>query len=612
MDTITPEPMAKKAFTDPVAAWAYLSDIYRRNTGFIRDQLISLTRAMCQGPRPRFLSGGAGHLEELRQDRLYPALRYLHTPGLYRTTVTAPELFKSYLIEQFTVILANHGGAIEVGESTTRIPLHFAIPTTERIDGEAINALPIPLRDLFDVPDLQDTDDEIANGTFVPPPGGPYPLAHFTAPRVDYSLQRLAHYTGTEPDHFQNFVIFTNYAFYMDEFARTAQRYMEEGHPEYESFVEPGGFVTHNSRLGGSTSGTRTTRIPQMPALHLTMPRNRGITIVNIGVGPSNAKTATDHIAVLRPHAWIMLPMRRSIRSSTSVVKVRTVPSMTQVSGTTLVASPVWIIVTEITPVSMGRLLRLMMVWKACTIWQAAGTGSTPRCGIAACEPLPRSVILNSLLEAKHGPARTAKCPWGRPGQLWKPKMASTGKRSNRPSLIISRAPPPPSSAGWKTSTTLPSKCRCWARWCAAASKVAVCPSCPQACILPACRLACANAFFSWMGKASMSARKATARADVPWRITPTTPVPPSPRCTSIPHSPRRAATRSAVRCSSKQSSGWACKSRRIAAWVSAWVSRESRTRMNRGPKNVRSILPPGRWACVDCGFRCLPRAPWS
>jgi AMP nucleosidase len=26
-----------------------------------------------------------------------------------------------------------------------------------------------------------------------------------------------------------------------------------------------------------------------------------GITIVNIGVGPSNAKTITDHLAVLRP-----------------------------------------------------------------------------------------------------------------------------------------------------------------------------------------------------------------------------------------------------------------------------------------------------------------------
>ncbi len=317
MDTITPAPLPQKAFTDPQAAWAYVSEIYHRNTGFIRAQLLGLTK---------------GHVPKGRVRAFYPEVQvtsrsygktdstlpygYLHTPGLYRTTITAPDLFKTYLIEQFTVILRNHGGAIEVGESSTKIPLHFAIPTTERIDGEAINALPIPLRDLFDVPDLADTDDEIANGTFVPPPGGPYPLAHFTAPRVDYSLQRLSHYTGTEPDHFQNFVIFTNYGFYMDEFARTAQRYMEEGHPEYESFVEPGGFVTHNSRLGGGTSGTRATRIPQMPALHLTLPRNRGITIVNIGVGPSNAKTATDHIAVLRPHAWIMLGHCAGLRNS--------------------------------------------------------------------------------------------------------------------------------------------------------------------------------------------------------------------------------------------------------------------------------------------------------
>jgi AMP nucleosidase len=111
-------------------------------------------------------------------------------------------------------------------------------------------------------------------------------------------------------------VIFTNYAFYMDEFARVAQRYMEDGHPDYETFVEPGGFATRNARLGGGTIGTRATRTPQMPALHLTMPRNRGITIVNIGVGPSNAKTITDHIAVLRPHAWIMLGHCAGLRNS--------------------------------------------------------------------------------------------------------------------------------------------------------------------------------------------------------------------------------------------------------------------------------------------------------
>jgi hypothetical protein len=98
---------------------------------------------------------------------------YLHTPGIYRTTITAPDLFKELSDRPVPVILANHGGAIEVGESTTRIPLHFAIGPNDRIDGEAIAELPIPLRDLFDVPDLQDTDDEIANGTFVPPVAAP-------------------------------------------------------------------------------------------------------------------------------------------------------------------------------------------------------------------------------------------------------------------------------------------------------------------------------------------------------------------------------------------------------------------------------------------------------
>ena len=41
-----------------------------------------------------------------------------------------------------------------------------------------------------------------------------------------------------------------------------------------------------------------------------------GITMVNIGIGPSNAKTITDHIAVLRPHAWIMLGHCAGLRNT--------------------------------------------------------------------------------------------------------------------------------------------------------------------------------------------------------------------------------------------------------------------------------------------------------
>lgn len=317
MTTITPQPLPQKSFTDPEQAWAYIAEIYQRNTSFIRDHLAGLARGVVPKGRVRACYPQV----EVRSTSFGKGMStlpygYLHTPGIYRTTVTAPALFRTYFQEQFTVILKNHGGAIDVGESDTPIPLHFAVAPNERLDGKALNALNIPLRDVFDAPDLTNTDDEIANGTYVPPRGGPYPLAAFTAPRVDYSLFRLSHYTGTDAEHFQNFVIFTNYQFYIDEFCRVAKDHMAKGHEHYDSFVEPGNLVTANVRLGGAVTGAMPPRGPQMPAYHLTADRSRGITMVNIGIGPSNAKTITDHIAVLRPHAWIMLGHCAGLRNS--------------------------------------------------------------------------------------------------------------------------------------------------------------------------------------------------------------------------------------------------------------------------------------------------------
>src|SRR5690606_15120596 len=146
-------------------------------------------------------------------------------------------------------------------------------------------------------PDLANTDDEIANGTYVPPRGGPYPLSAFTAPRVDYSLFRLAHYTGTDADHFQHFVIFTNYAFYVDEFCRIAKEHMPSGPGQYPTFVEPGNVVPANTLRGGGAAGTTPVRAPQMPAYHPQAERGKGITTVTSGVAPSNAKTLSAHIA---------------------------------------------------------------------------------------------------------------------------------------------------------------------------------------------------------------------------------------------------------------------------------------------------------------------------
>ena len=208
-----------------------------------------------------------------------------------------------------------------MGSSSQPIPVHFALPEHDYLEGHLGPERRRLLRDHFDLPDLGAMDDGIANGTFEPGPGEPHPLSLFTAPRVDYSLHRLRHYTGTRPAHFQNFVLFTIYQFYIDEFIRLGHELMADtasGHG-YEAFVEPGNVVTRRADLppqAEDAEGTPPPRLPQMPAYHLVRGDHAGITMVNIGVGPANAKTITDHIAVLRPHAWIMLGHCAGLRNS--------------------------------------------------------------------------------------------------------------------------------------------------------------------------------------------------------------------------------------------------------------------------------------------------------
>ena len=175
------------------------------------------------------------------------------------------------------------------------------------------------MRDVFDLPDLASMDDGIANGTFEARPGEPLPLSLFTAARVDYSLQRLRHYTGTSPDGFQNFVLFTNYQFYIDEFVRLGHAAMADPASDYIAFIEPGNLITRRKGLApqpGDELGVAPPRLPQMPAYHLMRADRSGISMVNIGVGPANAKNITDHVAVLRPHAWIMLGHCAGLRNS--------------------------------------------------------------------------------------------------------------------------------------------------------------------------------------------------------------------------------------------------------------------------------------------------------
>ena len=312
--------IATQSFSDPQAALAQVKAIYDASLSHLR------------GAMQRFVAGEElpGHVRAC-----YPFVR-IHTetvvradsalaygfvegPGTYETTITRPDLFTRYLTEQFRLLGRSHGVEIEVGVSTLPIPVHFSFIENDHIEGNLTAERRMRMRDVFDLPDLAAMDDGIANGTQRSQPGTAQPLSLFTAPRIDYSLHRLRHYTGTAPDWFQNFVLFTNYQFYIDEFVRLGHAAMADETSEYVAFIEPGNVVTR--RIGmpakaGDELGAAPPRLPQMPAYHLVRADHSGITMVNIGVGPSNAKTITDHIAVLRPHAWVMLGHCAGLRNS--------------------------------------------------------------------------------------------------------------------------------------------------------------------------------------------------------------------------------------------------------------------------------------------------------
>jgi AMP nucleosidase len=311
---ITPEPVAAENFTDPEKAVAALEALYSRNTAFLRDAFVGLADAPDSRRRYRaFYPEVVVATSSFAQIDSRLAYGHMPTPGRYATTITRPDLFETYLAEQFRLIMRNHDIPVIVRESETPIPLHFAFLEGSYVEASAAERIKRPLRDMFDVPDLDGTDDHIANGTFETLRGEPMPLAPFTAQRIDYSLHRLSHYTATTPNHFQNFVLFTNYQFYVDEFCALARSLMAKSDGGYTAFVEPGNIVT---RAGEATQGQPSVRLPQMPAYHLVKPDHGGITMVNIGIGPSNAKTITDQIAVLRPHAWLMLGHCAGLRNT--------------------------------------------------------------------------------------------------------------------------------------------------------------------------------------------------------------------------------------------------------------------------------------------------------
>lgn len=184
----------------------------------------------------------------------------LKKPGIYEITISQVNTFAKYYLEQITLMTTNQKCTVTVSESIHNIPLTFIHESlVEKFQVHNTKKL---------LPDLQrisyfDTEH--------------HPLGLFHAYRVDHSVKRLEHYTKTKISEFQEYIILVNYTMYINAFKK---------------LFGQGNYTESSSEF------------TQMYAVHSP---KYNISVINIGVGPSNAKNITDHLSVLRSKLWVML-----------------------------------------------------------------------------------------------------------------------------------------------------------------------------------------------------------------------------------------------------------------------------------------------------------------
>ena len=292
------------------------------------DALRSALKTFLDGgppPDPALREAGAFSYPELRLNwpagsafpRISRAYARIGMPGRYAITITRPRLYRDYLVEQLSLLAEDFEVEIEVGRSHQEMPFPYVLDGQAAIAMADIGSAEIARH--FPTTELAFIGDEIADGSWSHDHGRPRPLSLFDGLRTDFSLARLAHYTGTPADHTQQYILFTNYHRYVDEFVRWGCEQLKAG-GRYTALSAAGNVhVTAETADPETAISAAAWRRHQMPAYHLMAEGRSGITLVNIGVGPSNAKTICDHLAVLRPQAWLMIGHCGGLRGSQTI-----------------------------------------------------------------------------------------------------------------------------------------------------------------------------------------------------------------------------------------------------------------------------------------------------
>jgi AMP nucleosidase len=302
-----------------------LNTVYQRSIGNLRRDLNAYL-ATGQLPDPIARADRAYAYPALRLTwdgngptrRLSRAFARFSQAGTYASTITRPDLFRAYLTEQLSLLLGDFDVEVEVARSDQEIPFPYVIDGSVDLSASGESASEIAR--YFPTTELSSIGDEIADGLWSPDRSPWRPLTLFDGLRTDFSLARLAHYTGSPADSAQPYVLFTNYHRYVDEFVLWGAAQLAEPNSPFQSLVCPGGVViTGDTEDPARAAAESPWRRHQMPAYHLVGRGRPGVSLINIGVGPSNAKNITDHLAVLRPEAWLMIGHCGGLRSTQTI-----------------------------------------------------------------------------------------------------------------------------------------------------------------------------------------------------------------------------------------------------------------------------------------------------
>ncbi len=237
----------------------------------------------------------------------YPLLSININNKFYASPVARPDLFEHYYMEEchrLTKIapLYSTESRFAVSKSKHAIPLAlvdedlaYAL-TQEQMAFRKINILAIEAVEEEERRNCSNNIEDYVDTR---------PLMWFHPTRVDYSINRLKHYTGMSAEYLQDYIIFVNYQKYLRYFIEYAKQEISNGN--FVDLIGPSDTSLIQNKMQVPANWNDSIALPQMPAYSLVLPNRQGITLVNIGVGASNAKTIADHLSVLRPKFAMML-----------------------------------------------------------------------------------------------------------------------------------------------------------------------------------------------------------------------------------------------------------------------------------------------------------------